>query len=249
MCMILLFYRGGKSFLFKQLSMMTSVRKRQSAADFAYQELKRKIIELEYPPMLKLTEDRLSRTLEISRTPLRQALYRLEAERLIVKQANGRIYVAPVTAAEAEEIFKVREVLEGLIAREACIGLEEKALIRLEDVLEMEKKAAAHGRKTDFVHYGSEFHQLIRSASTNETAKRYLDELDTRAGRYRRISGYMNPDYHPMTAVEEHIRIFTCIQIRDEVNAEKAMRKHIRRSLESAKKTLAAYLREPPSIK
>ena len=86
--------------------------KRQSASDYAYNELRTKIIELEYPPSEQLAEDSLAKGLNISRTPLRQALYRLELEGLVSKQPNGRLRVCPISLAEAKEVFKVREALK-----------------------------------------------------------------------------------------------------------------------------------------
>ncbi|RCK13054.1 FCD domain-containing protein [Bacillus licheniformis] len=66
------------------------------------------LIELEYPPSEQLAEDSLAKGLNISRTPLRQALYRLELEGLVSKQPNGRLRVCPISLAEAKEVFKVR---------------------------------------------------------------------------------------------------------------------------------------------
>lgn len=74
-----------------------SNQKRISTSDVAYYEIKKRIIELDYEPDAQLREEQLAEEIEVSRTPLRQALYRLTLEGLIVKKPNGRIYVAPIT--------------------------------------------------------------------------------------------------------------------------------------------------------
>ncbi|XBO86156.1 GntR family transcriptional regulator [Bacillus licheniformis] len=151
--------------------------KRQSASDYAYNELRTKIIELEYPPSEQLAEDSLAKGLNISRTPLRQALYRLELEGLVSKQPNGRLRVCPISLAEAKEVFKVREALEGLLTAEAAQLVTPENLHQLEDRIELMKLAAVKGRKTDTVKYGSEFHSILHAISTNATAKRFWISL------------------------------------------------------------------------
>jgi DNA-binding GntR family transcriptional regulator len=222
--------------------MQTSTfNKRQSASDYAYSELRRKIIELEYAPSEQLIEENLSKDLEISRTPLRQALYRLELEHLVIKQPNGRIRVMPVTLREAREVFKVREVLEGLIAQEAANNLTTERLDELEDVLSLMRRAAKKDRKHDIVRYGGEFHRILHEVSANQTANRFLEQLSNRIDRYRRLSGYKNPGYMPMVAVEEHQKVFDALKTGNSSQVEEAMRSHIRRSLLSIKETLEVY--------
>ncbi|MEC1259121.1 GntR family transcriptional regulator [Bacillus swezeyi] len=212
--------------------------KRQSASDYAYNELRSKIIELEYPPSEQLAEDSLAKDLEISRTPLRQALYRLELEGLVNKQPNGRLRVCPISPDEAKEVFKVREALEGLLTAEAAQLMTTERLHQLEDRIELMKMAAAKDRKADTVKYGSEFHSILHAISTNATAKRFLEQLESRIERYRRISGYKNPHYKPSVSLHEHLDIFDAVKERNSSLAEAAMRSHIRRSLRSIEETL-----------
>lgn len=214
---------------------------RRSASEFVYQELKRKIIELEYSPSEPLTESNLSKDLGTSRTPLRQALYRLEMEDLVVKQANGRLRVKQVSLEEAQEVFRVREVLEGLIAREATQNLTTTHFDQLEDILMLMRRAAQGDRKHDTVRYGGDFHHILHEASANQTAKRFLEQLKNRIDRYRRLSGYKNPGYMPMVAVKEHQKVFDLVKTGDASAVEEAMRHHIRRSLISIQETLGTY--------
>ncbi|MDA1476822.1 GntR family transcriptional regulator [Bacillus changyiensis] len=212
--------------------------KRQSASDYAYNELRRKVIELEYQPSTQLSETDLAKNLNISRTPLRQALYRLELEGLVMKQCNGRLRVCPISLTEVKEVFTVREALEGLLTAEAAQLVTTEDLHQLEDRIECMKMAAVKDRHIDTVKYGSEFHSLLHTISTNATAKRFLQQLNSRIERYRRISGYKNPDYQPSVSLKEHDEIFNAVKAKNSSLAEQAMRYHIRRSLKSIEETL-----------
>jgi DNA-binding GntR family transcriptional regulator len=212
--------------------------KRLSASDIVYENIKKKIIELEYEPEKTLNEEMLTNEVGVSRTPLRQALYRLELEGLVIKKSNGRIHVAPVSIQEAEEIFKVREVLEGLIVREATARITPEEIMELEKTMQLMTLAAENGLNYDSVRYGSEFHHIFYKPSGNQIAVQFLDQLNSRLERYRRFSGYKHPQYQPMISVQEHQEILDCIKKGDADMAEKTMRAHIRRSLEVTKETL-----------
>lgn len=215
---------------------MTS--KRQFTGDIIYNQLKKKIIELDYGPEKSISEEMLTNELGVSRTPLRQALYRLELEGLVVRQSNGRMLIAPVSIQEAQEIFKVREVLEGLIAKEATLHITSDQLTRLEDTLELMNRAGQDHRNSDIVRYGSEFHQLLYEPCQNQTAVHFLSQIKSRIERYRRLGGYRNPQYAPMQPVKEHREIFLAMKQGDADLAEQVMRAHIRRSLSVAVETL-----------
>lgn len=212
--------------------------KRRKVSDSIYTEIKRKIIEFEYEPNEHLSEELLAKTLEVSRTPLREALYRLEMESLVTKLSTGRIVVARLTIAEAEELFRVRAALEGLIARDATLKMNDVILNKLEQVMQNMQSAADAHHHPDVVRYGSEFHQLLYEPSQNRTAIGFLEQLRSRIERYRRIGGYKHPHYAANLPVEEHRQILAFVRAGDAEGAEQAMRSHVSRSLETVKETL-----------
>lgn len=212
--------------------------KRMSSSDVAYHALKQRIIKLQYEPESQLIEEQLSTEFEVSRTPLRQALYRLTLEGLLIKKSNGRIHVAPITLKEVEEVYKVREVMEGLIAKEATINMTDEKLKELEDLLVLMKLSAEQNRNEHTVMYGSQFHAVLYSLSTNQVAKRFMEQLNGQIERYRRITSYKNPAYIHTVPIQEHTELFNLICEGDPEKVEMEMRNHIKRSLEIAKKTL-----------
>ena len=147
-------------------------------------------------------------------------------------------YIRANSLDEAKEIFKVREVLEGLIAREATKNITKEQLTRLEDTLELMSRAAQDNRKQDAILYGSEFHHYLYEPSRIQTAVQFLTQINSRLERYRRLGGYKNPEYLPMLPVSEHQEIFQAIKSGNAQLAEKVMRTHISRSLIDTIKTL-----------
>lgn len=221
---------------------METGSKRLSTTDIIYEKIKSNIIELIYEPNETLVETALAKEFGVSRTPLRQALYRLELEGLLMKRPNGRLSVAPMSIQEAKEIFLVREVIEGLIAREACINIAKSEdfssiIQRLEDVTYLMRRAAEEKRHQDIVMYGSNFHSLLKSYSNNKTAVNMLNQINNRVMRYRRLGAYKDPAYPSSLPVQEHEEILAKIKSKDELSTENAMRNHIKRSL---KNTIAA---------
>jgi DNA-binding GntR family transcriptional regulator len=197
---------------------------------------------LEYEPSKTISEEMLTSELGISRTPLRQALYRLELEGLVIRQSNGRMHVAPMSTQEAEKIFLVREVLEGLVAREATHNITQDQIVRLEDILQLMERAARDNRIHDAIRYGSEFHNLLYEPSRNQTAVDFLNQIKNRLERYRRLGGIKNPRYEPLLPVKEHRDILQAIKAGDAETAEQCMRSHIRRSLSVTIETIHTVL-------
>lgn len=213
-------------------------RRRVSVSDLAYEALKQNIIEFHYSPGQALREEQLTEEIAVSRTPLRQALYRLELEGLIVKKANGRMEVQALSIEEAVDIFAVREALEGLVAKEAAMRASSEAVTAMREALL--HMAEADERFTSIT-YGSRFHHLLYEHAS-PTAVQFLNQLNSRLERYRRLSGYRHPDYTIDTPVSEHEKILAAIEQKDGPAAEHYMRTHIQRSLASTKETLEFHI-------
>ncbi|MEK3936025.1 GntR family transcriptional regulator [Sporosarcina sp. FSL W7-1349] len=214
---------------------------RMSTSDIAYEEIKKKIIEMQYDPQQHLIEEQLSEDLSVSRTPLRQALYRLILEGLLVKQSNGRIHVAPISLSEMEEIYRVREVLEGLLSKEAALNMTEPKLKELEDIIVLMKLSAEQQRNEHLIMYGSQFHSVLYSLSTNQTAKRFMEQINTQVERYRRV-GLKSPSYSSAVSILEHEKIIKLIRENKPDEVETEMRLHISRRFQVAKETVEMYL-------
>lgn len=208
---------------------MAVLQNRKLTKDIAYLEVKEKIIYGDLKPDQIVREEQLAKMLEISRTPLRQAIQMLEMEDFLIRQPNGRLKVASVSQEEVEEIFTIRSMLEGNIARNAAENATEHDIQILSEILEKLRNSFKLGSSQDFVSYGNEFHDYLAEISGLTTSVRLLDMIKDHANRYCRfvsIYGEWNEQ-----ADEEHDLILQSIKRKDGCAAESAMKEHILSSL------------------
>lgn len=210
----------------------SAMRARRLTKDNTYFALKQKIIDSELKPDEIVHEENLAAMLGVSRTPLREAIQRLENEEFLVRQPNGRLKVASVTLKEVEEIFLIRSMLEGYIAKNAARNASDKDIQHLTAMLEKMKQSFQLGYNNEFVSYGFEFHDYLSEISRLKTFSKILNHLRDHALRYCRfvsLQGGWNKQ-----ADEEHSLILQKIAEKDEEGAEKAMQDHIMSSLDTA---------------
>ncbi len=203
---------------------MNLVQNRRLTKDVAYYQIKQKIIYGEFKPDEVVREEQLSEMLEISRTPLRQALQMLEMEEFLIRQPNGRLKVASITKEEVEEIFQIRSMLEGSIARNAATNASSDDINVLTEILEKLRQAYHFGYSQEFVTYGNDFHDYLAEMSGLKTSVKLLSMIKDHANRYCHfVSMYGKWS----NQVDEHALILEGIKNKDGAFAELAMKKHI----------------------
>ncbi|KAB8126649.1 GntR family transcriptional regulator [Gracilibacillus oryzae] len=210
---------------------MSMAQGRRLTKDFAYSEVKQKIIYGELKPDQIVREEQLAKLLEISRTPLRQAIQMLEMEEFLVRQPNGRLKVASFIKEEVEEIFMIRSMLEGEIAKSAARNATRKDVKVLNEILSNIRRSFQLGDSQVFVSYGNQFHDYLADISNLKTTVKLLSMVKDHANRYCRlmsIYGKWNEE-----ADEEHDLILQCVRNNDGEAAEKAMKSHISSSLKA----------------
>lgn len=205
----------------------------------AYFEIKKNIIEGELLPGQAVIEEELATQLKISRTPLREALQRLELDELLIRQPNGRLKIAPISVKEAEEMFLIRILLEGVVVRQATDKIEEREIQQLHNNIRMCDEAAQAGRFDDFMNTSSQFHFMLYEISGNKTAVKILYQLNDHFMRYRRLVPAKN--FHEKNSSKEHQRVLDYIIARDASNAEKAMQEHLIKSKKIALDVIRGY--------
>ncbi len=221
----------------------SQINRRLSTKDFVYFEIKKRIIEGILEPDQAINEEFLATELNISRTPIREALQRLEIEELIIRLPNGRLKVAPISIQEVKEIFNVRSLLEGLVAREATIKATSPDIQKLRQFTQLIVDAANNDRRDEVIYYGSEFHSYLYQISKNSTAIKILNQLNDHISRYRRLGPRKNNE-RSRNAAKEHQEMFEAISNKDHEKAEMLMREHINNSLEAAVLSIEVHLLE-----
>lgn len=219
-------------------------QKQLSAKDYAYFEVKELIIKGELPPEEAIVEEKLATTLEISRTPLREALQRLEWEGLVSRRKNGRLEVASISISELKELFKIRSALEGIIVVHATQKATSEDLGKLEDCVNMITLLSGNNKVDEILKYGKAFHNYLYEISELETSVRILRQLNDHIDRYRKLVPFeKTKSQKPIHS--DHELILKLIKQKELDAVAKAMEDHI---LKSAEIAIAAVKRYENSI-
>ena len=219
---------------------------RGTLAEQLFDRLTEAILQGEIPLGSKISEPALAQRYGVSRGPLREALHRLQERHLITRSANQGARVVEATPETLSAIFLVREVLEGLSAREAAIRITEpelQALRRGVEQHEAELDGRLPGQHNALRSSDRDFHFGIAQASRNPILIQLLcSELYQLLRLYR--SRNDSPELRRQ-AYLEHKRVYEAIADRDPELAEMMMRRHIARA--RVRRLEAMGLREPPA--
>ncbi len=192
----------------------------------AYDEIRRRILDGELPPSSPISEYQLAADLNISRTPVREALKRLEEEGLVWSIPNKGTFIAEMSAQDVMEIYQVRERLEGLAARIAAEQMSEKDIHQLEYELSLLNKAESTGQADEIFQCDIRLHKLIIASTQNIRLVKILAMLDAQMHRVR-IFFSQSPDW-VQAVIQQHTIIVQRIKARDCEGAENAMVQHLR---------------------
>ena len=185
-----------------------------------------------FAPGEKLNVEALSRDLGVSRTPVWEALKKLEVEGVVRTRPRKGVYVAALDADRAREIYVVREAVEGLAARLAAGNITAAELRALERSLDVQEAAGAAADVAAMSRADIEFHNLIVQAGRNETLARILRSLYGQILILRLQTLNLKDRIRP--SILEHKRIFAALKSGDPDRAEAAARRHIQMVLRDA---------------
>ncbi len=199
----------------------------QPHSETVYAALKRDILRGVLAPGSPLREEELSRSHQVSRTPVREALSRLELEGLAARLPRAGLVVSAPTLEEIVDLYVLREALEGLAARLAAERRTELDLTRLEMVLnaaERESHAASQARA---ISLGKEFHFLICRIAGNKPLQRAISEVHDVVQRFR--PNTLSYPGRATDSLNEHRALLEAVRNRDTVGAEKIAAEHVRK--------------------
>jgi len=174
-----------------------------------------------------VAEGYVAEQLNVSRTPVREALRMLSAEGLVVIAPRRGAYVAGIRSErEIDAVFQVRLELEGLAASLATARMDEAAAAKLKWYQEQIEEAAHRGDMQRCIDLDSAFHRTIHQASDNEWLQRFLDTLFEQITRFR-IALFYEPELlHEMVA--EHRQLLDAVAAGDPASAREVGEVHIR---------------------
>ncbi|MDD5205722.1 MAG: GntR family transcriptional regulator [Desulfobacterales bacterium] len=209
---------------------------RTSRKEEAYSKLKAAIISGDLSPGEKLAENDLSRTMRVSRTPIREAFRQLQMEGFITVISNRGAFVSKLPTDEIEETYDVISVLEGYSAEIASNNINDVSLKRLQELQRELMTCALEKNFRGYMEKNTVFHRFITEMSGNRTLTKTVMELRSRVFRYR-FTSVTIPGFLERYA-DDHERIIGAISRKDAVKARKTMASHV----QFVKEVLVSFL-------
>ena len=200
--------------------------------EVVYETLREAIRTGALPPGERLMEIQLAEELGVSRTPVREAIRKLELERFVVMLPRRGPYVANLSLKDINEVFEIRAALDGLAAGLAAERITEEELELMERLL---VEIAEHIDQRDnqkIVEADEAFHDILYRASRNERLVGIIYNLREQFTRFRSVS--INYPGRLQNTLEEHRQLVEAIAQRNAETAQQKAREHI----ENAEQTL-----------
>jgi DNA-binding GntR family transcriptional regulator len=201
-------------------------------AGYAYSEVRERIMSGVLPQGATVSQEALAAELNVSTTPLREAMRRLASEGLVILDAHRDARVAPLTAAEARSLFEIRQQLDPLAVRLAAERRDDADAVHIRAAAaSLEPLDAGSGLAALEAHRA--FHAALYRASHNDLLIGLLDGLWDKADRYRRAALETREDSPDDRArvQAEHQAMMAAVLDGDPAAAEEHMRSHIANSL------------------
>ncbi|HVJ55579.1 MAG TPA: GntR family transcriptional regulator [Aliidongia sp.] len=201
--------------------------------DNVYDSVRADILTCRLAPGAELREQELALRYQVSRAPVRDALLRLEREKLVTVNPRQGSTVTPISMMDARDLFGLRLVLEPACATEAAENAPSDILQTLDRFRHFEPGE-------DFIDYNRAFHGAIAQASGNRRMAAVTCELIDQAERMVRVSLASIKGRDPTQLVAEHAELIDAIQRRDGRSAARLLRDHISKA---ERRVLAALAR------
>ncbi len=206
----------------------------QTAEQHVYLHLRRRILSGELPGGTPINPVEVAAELSLSRMPVREALRQLDGEGLVTIMPNRRAVVTRLTAAEVEEIFEIRAVLEALAIRFAVPEFDEERLGELELLNQFLNKARLDPKA--WIQRHAEFHDYIVEVSGRQHLRKQIKRIHSTVQPY--LLMYISVYQHTEMVGYEHDNIVALIRSGNVAAAEAYMIDHVR----SASKGVIDYL-------
>ncbi len=200
------------------------------ASDHAYAAIREHILSGAAKAGEQLTEDRLAQITGVSRTPVREAVRRLEDELVLVRSDTKRLFVADWSRDDIEEMFTLRQMLEGHAAERAAQRLSREQIAALE-AINAELKAAIEQPQADvarFLEANRAFHEVIIEAADSPRLAQLLARLVEAPVVLRTARTYSPGDLHQ--SARDHDELVAAFAARDPDWARAVMGSHLRRA-------------------
>ncbi len=195
----------------------------EDSSQVAYQGIRRMIYSKELVPGQKIAYRDLAEKLELSPTPIIQALKRLELLGFVCHEPNRGFYMSPFSLKEIEEIYEMRELIEPSLVADTVRNIDKKGLADLKSALEAHLSAERDFYLKERLFKNREFHLTLASLSKKETQIRILHNLfDILFLKYSDL-----PRASLVATDQEHQEIYDAVSLRSMDRAQAVLKNHV----------------------
>ncbi len=210
---------------------------RSNLSEGAYLEVRKALLSDRYSPGDRIGVEELRRELGVSRTPVWDALNRLEVEGIVEIVPRRGVFLLTFSAEKARELYLVREALEGMAARLAAEDLTQRHEELLRKSVDAQAACLEKGDVEGYADATIKFHDHILEATGNRTLERMLKSVYAQIEALRLRTLYL--PVRLRASFDEHQRIMNAIVRREPVQAEREARAHIQTTTKEALEILA----------
>ena len=213
-----------------------SVRKGRFLREQVYKSLKASILNQALPQNKRLVEERLAEELGTSRTPVREAIQKLEKEGLIHKLSKGGYAVSAITDGDIEEILGIRGILEGYAAYLATTRVTDDDLRFLEEIVNREEQCLKRRELEECIRLNTEFHDRLYRIAQSARLYTIINDLRDYIYRYRII--ILRYEGMVELSIKDHREMIALMKSKRAGKVERLVRKHITRGKTIIKKKI-----------
>lgn len=208
----------------------------QPLRDMVFDVLMNAIMQGQLSPGERLLEVQLADEMGVSRTPVREAIRRLELEGFVVMVPRKGAYVAGLSVDDVESVYEIRTALETLAVRLAAQRMEAEDYRQLDELAEQMKATWQERNVEQWVALDARFHELLYTFSRNERLVQMMSNIMEQLSRYRIIS-LANVEVR-QNSLAEHQKVIEALKRRDSEQAAAAAALHIENTKHSLLKML-----------
>ena len=191
-----------------------------------YKELKNQIMSGKLLPGSNLVEREISNKYSISRTPVREILWRLASDNLLEQEPSGGYTIRKISLEEIFDIFQSREAIEGMAARLACQKGDDNFFSNIKAMRERIKEIDIEKNSQEGVFFGRNLHDLIIATANNAFLSEFYNKLRNLSVLTRNIT--QKSVFIEKKSQESHLAIIDALEEKDEEKSEHCMREHLR---------------------
>ena len=212
--------------------------KRENLNTKVYSALKQMITNYRFKPGERINVEQITKELGVSRTPIWEAIRRLEHEGLVFNSPNKGVFMYTLNKEEALDLMAVRETLERMAARLAAEQIDEKTLAKLDEALTKQKQIVENNDMLAYSRADTDFHTMIHATTGNEFLCETLGNIFS---KLRPVA--MHVGDFIQTFYEDHIAIFNALKTHDPKIVQEQFQRHSQNIMNIIRSGELTYIR------